>query len=169
MTLAVPAPSAREAASPSAPHRTASVGFSYLRHTGDLDSSETGLGLWALYEFHLSPDFRIGMNLALRSYPGEPHTLQLGYGTVLRHFMFESKAIRPFVQYGLLVQMTFLEDRSGSVTSHDTHFGVGVEGRDVAPGWFLQAGYNLSWLRFFDTSTRDLGYASLTVGRSFSW
>jgi hypothetical protein len=131
-------------------------------------SSRHGLGLAASYQFHISPKFNLGLVLAYRLYPGSEATQQLGYGVILEHFFSPDWSTRdgfyPYVDYGLLLQQTYVGGRSGSAVSHDTRLGVGA----VLRGWgiplFAEVAGHYSRLQFFDTDSVPIPYLELEFG-----
>lgn len=136
-------------------------------------SSRHGFGLTAVYEFHISPRFNLGLPLAYRLYPGEQMTQQLGYGVTLKHF-FSSRwatadGFYPFVAYGLLIQQSFVEDRSGSAVSHDTRLGAGAVLRREPIALYLDAGGHYSRLAFFEHESTFIPYVDVQIGWVFSF
>jgi hypothetical protein len=131
-------------------------------------SSHHGLGASAAYEFHISPTFDLGLAVAYRLYPGEVASHQLGYGAILKHFFSAAWSSRdgvyPYVDYGLLLQQTFIEGRTGSAVSHDTRLGVGA----VLRGWgvplFVGLAGHYSRLQQLDVASRWLGYVDVQIG-----
>jgi hypothetical protein len=136
--------------------------------TGDLPSSRHGLGASASYEFHVSPMFNLGLTLAYRIYPGEASTQQLGYGAILKHFFSPAwsgaDGFYPYVDYGLLLEQTFIEGRSGSAVSHDTRLGGGALIRYRGVPLFVGLDGHYSRLQYFDTDSTLVPYLELQVG-----
>ena len=158
------------ARSESPPARSIWVAPTYQLLLGDAfePSSRHGMGAGATYEFHITPVFDLGLTLAYRLYPGEQTTQQLGYGAILKHFFSprwsQDDGVYPFVDYGLLLQQTFIEGRSGSAVSHDTRIGVGA----VLRGWgvplFVGLAGHYSRLGYFDTNSATIPYVDLEIG-----
>jgi hypothetical protein len=131
-------------------------------------SSHHGLGASGAYEFHISPTFDLGLTLAYRLYPGEVATQQLGYGAILKHFFSAAwsreDGVYPYVDYGLLLQQTFIEGHTGSAVSHDTRLGIGT----VLRGWglplFVGVAGHYSRLQQLDVASRWLGYVDAQIG-----
>jgi hypothetical protein len=131
-------------------------------------SSRHGIGAGAAYEFHVSPKFDVGLSLAYRLYPGEQATQQLGYGAILKHFFSAAWAsqdgIYPYVDYGLLLQQTFITGRRGSAVSHDTRLGAGVVMRRWGVPLFLGVAGHYSRLQYFDIDSTSIPYFDLALG-----
>jgi hypothetical protein len=131
-------------------------------------SSYHGLGASASYEFHVSPKFNVALGLAYRLYPGRQSTQQLGYGAILKHFFADGwssdDGVYPYLDYGLLLQQTFVEGRSGSAVAHDTRLGGGA----VLRGWgvplFVGLAGHYSRLQYFDTEAKWIPYVDLEIG-----
>lgn len=136
-------------------------------------SAHHGLGLGASYEFHVTSTFNLGLTLAYRMYPGQVATHQLGYGTILKHFFDQHWSTRdgvfPFLDYGLLLQQTFVSGREGSATSHDTRLGGGLLFRFGGFNWFTGVAYHYSRLQFFDRKSTWIPYLDAQLGWLFSW
>lgn len=131
-------------------------------------SSRHGLGARASYEFHITPKFNIGFALAYRLYPGTSSTQQLGYGALLKHFFsaawWAEDGVYPYLDYGLLLQQTFVEARSGSAVSHDTRLGAGAVIRHGGVPWFIGVAAHYSRLQYFDVATRGIPYLEFEIG-----
>ncbi len=131
-------------------------------------SSRHGVGAMATYDFHFSPRFNLGLTLGYRYYPGERSTQQLGYGVILRHFFSPAwsydDGFYPYLDYGLLLQPTFIEGRSGSAVSHDTRLGGGA----VLRGWgvplFVGVAAHYSRLQGFDVEAVAIPYLDVQIG-----
>jgi hypothetical protein len=131
-------------------------------------SSRHGLGASGAYEFHLSPRFNLGLALAYRLYPGSTKTQQIGYGATLKHFFSRNwsteDGVYPFVDYGLLLQQSYISGREGSATSHDTRLGVGTVMRITGVAFFVDLGGHYSRLGFFDRKSTTIPYLEAQVG-----
>jgi hypothetical protein len=131
-------------------------------------SSRHGLGASLTYDFHVSPVFNIGLALAYRLYPGSVATQQLGYGAILRHFFdpawSSADGFYPYLDYGLLLQQTFVEERRGSAVSHDTRLGGGAVLRSGAVSVFVGLAGHYSRLQQFDVESVWIPYADLQLG-----
>lgn len=131
-------------------------------------SSRHGLGVSLSYEFHVSSKFNLGLGTAYRLYPGDRATHQLGYGAILKHF-FSSRwatedGVHPFVDYGLLLQQTFVEGRSGNSVSHDTRLGAGSVFRYAGASPFVGVAAHYSRLDYFETESRWIPYVDVQIG-----
>jgi hypothetical protein len=136
-------------------------------------SSRHGFGVRGAYEFHVSPRFNLGLTLAYRLYPGSQSTRQIGYGTTLKHF-FSSHwssvdGVYPFLDYGLLLQQSFVEGRKGSAVSHDTRLGAGIVWRLAPVTLFADVGAHYSRLAFFDRESTWIPYLEAGVGCVFAF
>ena len=131
-------------------------------------SSRHGLGAAAAYEFHISPMFDIGLELAYRMYPGAVVTQQLGYGVSLKHFFSPAwsyaDGVYPFIDYGLLVQQSFIEGRRGRAVSHDTRFGGGFVLRRWGLPLFVGLAGHYSVLQYLDIDATGISYLELGIG-----
>lgn len=158
----------------SAPTRSVWIAPTYqLLLTESFDpSSRSGLGASVSYEFHISPRFNLGLGLAYRLYPGERSTHQLGYGAILKHFFSDHwsqlDGFYPFVDYGLLLQQTFVAGR-GAAVSHDTRLGAGAVLRVSGIPWFIGAAWHYSRLDFFDVESEWIPYIDAQIGWIYSF
>lgn len=167
---------AAEPAAPiAAPTRSVWVAptYEFLATSAFEPSSRHGFGASAAYEFHISPKFNLGLALAYRLYPGEQRTQQLGYGATLKHFFSDRWAtadgVFPFVDYGLLIQQSFIETRSGSAVSHDTRLGAGAVFRSSPLCLFLDVGGHYSRLDFFEHESTFIPYFEVQAGWVFAF
>ena len=135
-------------------------------------SSRHGFGVRSEYAFHVTPRFNIGLALAYRVYPGDTTTQQLGYGAMLKHFFSPHWAsvegVYPFVDYGLLLQQSFVEGRRGSAVSHDTRLGAGLLWRLPSVSLFADLAGHYSRLTFFDRDSTWIGYLEASAGLVFA-
>lgn len=131
-------------------------------------SSRHGVGMLASYEFHITPTFNVGLALAYRLYPGSTSTQQLGYGALLKHFFSAAwsteEGVYPFLDYGLLLQQTFIEGRSSSAVSHDTRLGAGAVIRRWGVPLFVGVAGHYSRLSYFDVESRGIPYLEFEIG-----
>lgn len=170
---ALPA-SAESTEAPAPPTRSVWVAANYavLLTSAFEPSSRHGLGASGAYEFHVTPRFNLGLTLAYRLYPGSTATQQLGYGATLKHFFTPAWSTRdgvyPFVDYGLLLQQSFVSDREGSATSHDTRLGVGLLARMSSASLFVDVAGHYSRLNYFDMKGTWIPYLETRVGWVFT-
>ncbi|HTV18590.1 MAG TPA: hypothetical protein VMG12_07970 [Polyangiaceae bacterium] len=165
-------PAARAEAHPAGEQPTRSVWVSptYQALFGDSfePSTRHGVGASATYEFHISPRFNIGFALAYRVYPGSTSVHQLGYGAKLKHFFSaawsDQDGVFPYLDYGLLLQQTFVAERSGSAVSHDTRLGGGAVVREWGIPMFIGVAGHYSRLQYFDTESRWIPYLEVELG-----
>ena len=147
--------------------------YDFLASSAFEPSSKHGFGASAAYEFHISPRFNLGLVLAYRMYPGEQTTQQLGYGATLKHFFSSHWAtidgVYPFIDYGLLLQQSFVEGRSGSAVSHDTRLGGGAVFRSAPLSLYLDIGAHYSRLGFFDVESKGIPYLDVQAGWVFGF
>jgi hypothetical protein len=145
--------------------------YDYLATDAFEPSSRHGFGATAVYEFHISPRFNLGLPLAYRLYPGKQTTQQLGYGVTLKHFFSSHWAtvdgVYPFVDYGLLLQQSFVEGRSGSAVSHDTRLGGGAVFRTAPLSFYVDVGVHYSRLNFFEHESTFIPYVDVQLGWVF--
>jgi hypothetical protein len=136
--------------------------------TDDLPSSRHGVGASASYDFHVSAMFNLGLTLAYRLYPGGQSTHQLGYGALLKHFFSPTWSLEdgvyPYLDYGLLLQQTFIEGRSGSAVSHDTRLGGGALIRYRGVPLFVGLAGHYSRLQYLDTEVAWIPYFDVGIG-----
>jgi hypothetical protein len=131
-------------------------------------SSRHGLGAGVAYEFHISPTFNLGLSLAYRLYPGDRATQQLGYGTILKHFFSarwsSEDGVYPYLDYGLLLQQTFVQGRSGNAVSHDTRLGGGALIRSGGVPIFIGLAAHYSRLDYFEIESQWVPYLDVQLG-----
>jgi len=131
------------------------------------DHSVTGLGLSATYEFILKPRFSLGINLAYRYYPGTTALHQLGYGLLIKHYFQDpQEGWRPFIEYGLLMQVNRFKGRPNAGLSHDTRFSAGTDFTLGDVPMYMALSYHVSRLGFFEQSSLNLDNLELTFGFS---
>jgi len=131
-------------------------------------SSRHGFGARGAYEFHVTPRFNLGLIFAYRLYPGAQATQQIGYGVTLKHFFSprwaSARGLYPFVDYGLLLQQSFVEARKGSAVSHDTRLGAGVVWRLATLSLFGDFAAHYSRLDAFDRESIFIPYLEAGIG-----
>jgi hypothetical protein len=131
-------------------------------------SSRHGIGALAGYEFHVAPTFNVGFVLAYRFFPGSTATSQLGYGAILKHFFSDAWAsesgVYPYLDYGLLLQQSFIEGRRGSAVSHDTRLGGGALMRFNGTALFASLAGHYSRLQYFDIDSKWIPFMELQFG-----
>lgn len=168
--LAVSVTSLAQPAWAEAPTRSVWIAPTYQALVSDAfePSSRHGVGAALAYEFHVSPTFNLGLTLAYRLYPGSVATQQLGYGVLLKHFFnpewSHADGVYPFVDYGLLLQQSFVEARRGSAVSHDTRLGVGSVLRVGGVPLYASLAGHYSRLQYFDVESTWIGYLELQLG-----
>lgn len=131
-------------------------------------SSRHGVGGALAYAFHITPTFNLALTLAYRLYPGSVATQQLGYGVLLEHFFSpdwsHADGVYPFLDYGLLLQQSFIEARSGSAVSHDTRLGVGSVVRVGGVPLYASIAGHYSRLQYFDIGSIWIPYLEVQLG-----
>jgi hypothetical protein len=131
-------------------------------------SSRHGVGAGLSYEFHISPTFNLGLSLAYRLYPGDRATQQLGYGTILKHFFSprwsSEDGVYPYLDYGLLLQQTFVQGRTGNAVSHDTRLGGGALIRSGGVPFFVGLAAHYSRIDYFDIESQWVPYLDVQLG-----
>ncbi len=132
-----------------------------------------GTGITTTWERMLSDKSAFGINLAWRTFPSGQGLTQIGYGLVLKHYLnsqgVRGEGIRPFLEYGLLLQISTLAGRAGSGTSHDTRLTAGADFPLLGAPLYGAVSYHLSTLRYFENPSVDLNYLGLEFGVRFSW
>ncbi len=155
--------------------RALRIGPSYqflFRHDFE-NASQSGTGLYGSYEFMLKPAFALGINLSYRYFTGAQALQQVGYGLLLKHYLAnaedESAFWRPFVEYGLLLQISMISQVPGSATSHDTRLSAGSDFNILGEWFFAEASYHYSRARFFDTIALSLDNMEIDMGWRYRW
>lgn len=147
--------------------------YDFLASDAFEPSSRHGFGARGSYEFHVTPRFNIGLALAYRLYPGDASTQQVGYGAVLKHFFSprwsQNQGVYPFLDYGLLLQQSFVEGREGSAVSHDTRLGAGLLWRLPSIALFADFAAHYSRLSFFDRKSTWIPYLDAGAGCVFAF
>jgi len=165
--LALLAPSAR-AEAPATRSVWVAPTYQVLLSDAFAPSSRHGLGAAAAYEFHISPTFNLGLTLAYRLYPGSVATQQLGYGVLLKHFFSpawsHADGVFPYLDYGLLLQQSYIEGRRGSAVSHDTRLGAGAVLRSWGVPLFVGVAGHYSRLQYFDMDATWIPYLEVQLG-----
>jgi hypothetical protein len=149
------------------------VGQSLLREPFGATSPGGGFGLHLLYEFHITQKFFLGVDLTWRMYPSTAGAAasihQIGYGLRMRHAL-SSGEVQPFLVYGLLLQNTRLKGVVGSLTSHDTLLGAGVDFLAARRKFFLEGSWHYSRAGYLGISTHTvLDYLQLVAGHRWQW
>ncbi len=154
------------------PGRALVVGpsFSMLTSKDVLSSKPFSPGLFANYEFLVTPHFRLALHMGYKSHASEVSLRQLVYGVLLKHvFADPSATIAPFLQYGLLLNMAFLSDRVGSGTTHDTKLGGGLEFTIGEERFLAGIAYHYSRLGFFGSPKLKLDAFEFELGWMCRW
>jgi hypothetical protein len=152
------------------PKRTVWIAPSYHYLFGDALGPRPGhgFGVSANYEFHISGRFNLGLLLAFREYPGDAALHQLGYGAILKHFFARDwvteDGVFPFLDYGLLLQQSFVSGRKGSSVSHDTELGGGALFRISGVPLFFHGAAHLARLDAFDQDSEWVPYLDIQLG-----
>jgi hypothetical protein len=132
-----------------------------------------GTGLFGAYEFILSPQFFLGINLSYRFFPGEERLHQLGYGLLMRHYLAGTASPdavwMPFLEYGLLLQMHFHDAHDGTGTSHDTRLAIGNDLRIMGETIFVVPSWHFSRLSLFESAEYKMDYLELDIGYRIDW
>lgn len=134
-------------------------------------ASQLGPGLELVYEYVLSPRFVIGVNMAARFHPGDESMEQLGYGLLLKHYFDgdDQAGFRPFVEYGLLMQIVWASNHYGSGVAHDTRLGAGFDFRIGGVPLYYATSFHFSTAKLFDSETYGLNRVEMALGVRFSW
>lgn len=145
--------------------------------------STSSLGPTVTYEFLVSKNFNIGLYLAYRPFIGTLGWSWLGYGVVMKDYLFDMIAgwvnssytpgrVRPYFEYGLLVASVRVPGREHYAIAHDTKLGLGLEvAIDSKARWHAvgDVAYHLSWIRYFNTDANNLMAAELNLGIRYVW
>lgn len=145
--------------------------------------STSSLGPAVTYEFIVSKNVDVGLYLAYRPFIGSPSWNWLGYGVVMKDYLYdmirgwadheyESGRVRPYFEYGLLVSSIRVPGRNYYAIGHDTKLGLGLEvAIDARRHWQIvtDVAYHLCWLRYFDTEATNLMAAELNLGLRYVW
>ncbi len=154
------------------PTRALSVGVSATMLTSEpaLGSRAVAPGVSGTYEFLVSPRFGIGLHASYRVHPTETRLSQLIYGALLRHRLGDPLGpLTPFLEYGLLVSMNFLEGRPGSGIAHDTKLGGGAEFDCLGQRWSAGLAYHIGRLGFFEAPALRLNAIELELAWTTRW
>lgn len=131
-----------------------------------LDDYRQGYGLQSMYEFDLTDHFSLGIDLTYRMFgSGKDSASQLRYGLIMKHD-FDGETFKPYLAYGLLMQVIRIKDVKGDGTAHDTKLAGGYT---IADNWFVEAAYHISRLRYFNTNAVHLDYVEMNGGYVFRW
>lgn len=147
--------------------------YHLLSYPQAIGNAGSGFGLQGAYEFIVRPRFRVDILLAYRWFPGGVALNQLGYGLFLRHYILtdptERSGFHPYLGYGLLMQISTLQGRSHSATSHDTGLLAGTDFFLGGQRMFFEAGFHISHASFFDTPSIPLSRYEVSTGVIFEW
>ncbi len=141
--------------------------FQYLFSHAFDGVPQAGTGVFAAYEFILTPSFNLGINLSYRIFPGKERLQQIGYGLLLKHYLAGTApgaAVSPFVEYGLLLQGSLTSTRPGAATSHDTRLSAGSDFKLLGRVLFVEASYHYSRAGFFELPAVKLDNFELELG-----
>lgn len=147
------------------------VGATLVQLTGDdFPSVKSGGGVAGAYEFYVSPNSIVGINSEVRFYSGDPSLTQLGYGLLLKHPLSPSEWGKPYLEYGLLMNVTRVSGTSGAGMSHDTRLAVGTDFHWNEKLWFADVAYHISHLTALgQSSMQDLNYLQISFGLRWEW
>jgi hypothetical protein len=129
-------------------------------------SSSAGTGLEATYEFLLTPQFALGINLGYHQYFGSNAVAQIVYGLVLKHYLFSPHF---YLQYGLLQQILHERGHSGAAVAYDAGL---MSGCDFTLGplpLFVEGAFHISHLTFIDLAPQNQSYFELIAGTRIVW
>lgn len=169
-----PAPAPVAAPTPF-PTRSIRIGLSF-----DIDylkpfekTSPFGPGLFGAYEFYLKPSFAIGINLSYRFYPGAEQLHQIGYGLLMKHYLYGASdpdaVVMPFVEYGLLLHVNLQSGHKGTGTAHDTRLSAGTDFRILKKIFFVEASWHYSRLSLFESQRYPMDYLEFDLGYRHAW
>ncbi|MEY4616698.1 MAG: hypothetical protein RJB66_1658 [Pseudomonadota bacterium] len=135
---------------------------------------KSGPGLIGVYEFNLTPRFTIGIDLEYRTFADVQEGRkvgQLGYGLLLKHSFPRGDAnaslpgdLTPYLEYGLLMNVTRIAEFPRAGTSHDTRLAVGADFEVNNYPVFADLSYHYSKLDYFSQPRIDLSYLQFCFG-----
>jgi hypothetical protein len=157
--------------------RSLLLGFSgqnFLLSSSETTIAPLGMGVFANYEYHIGEMQRLGINLAYRDHRDKGFRLfEFGYGLILKHYITKNDLnalLRPFVDYGLLLQIIGVSDRIGTVTAHDTRMTIGTDIQLKSKcTLFIAAVYHFSRPSYFTENKLFLDTLGAEMGYKFSW
>ncbi|MCM0606312.1 MAG: hypothetical protein KA715_09495 [Xanthomonadaceae bacterium] len=165
-----------EAGEAISPDRALRFGTQYhqLTYPQSIGNAGSGFGFHGAYEFVVRKRFRVDITLSYRWFPGGVALNQLGYGLLLRHYLIgdpqEAAGWHPYVGYGNQLQISTIEGRPGTASSHVTAF---IGGSDFYVGKqraYIEGGFNISYGSFFDNAaTIVLSRYEVSTGIIFDW
>lgn len=159
--------------------RSYRLGFSQNSFLGSgVDgASQSGQGVVGVYEFNLTPRFTIGIDLEYRAFAPKQEgrqTSQLGYGLLLKHSFPRGASegllpgeFTPYLEYGLLMNVTRIAEYPHAGTSHDTRLAGGGDFLIKDHPVFVDLSYHYSKLDYFTQPRVDLSYLQLSFGWRF--
>ncbi len=128
-----------------------------------------GAGFSYTREYLIGANTALGIHAGARIFPEPPTHYALGYGLSIKHYVFKHRRFQfggTYLLYGLLVQMNFLSDRSGTAVGHDTRLTIGYDWiGDWAPS--VELGYHFTQVRNFEEPTINWGYVETALGLHF--
>jgi len=167
------AQTAPEPAPAPAPTRALKVGLcaQWLPSNPFAGAAAAGPGVIAVYEFLLTPRFALGLELGLRGLFGESAVTQVVYGAVLKHAVGPGPGapLRPYLQYGLLQQISRQSGHDGAAVAYDAGLTAGADFAVSSAPLFLEAAFHFSHLSALDRLPLSASYAEVVLGGRFSW
>ncbi len=147
------------------------LSYNYLLEQPFAETGQHAPGFAFSYNFIVKENFHLGISTALRRFGGQNRLWQLGYGLLLKHYLWYSAehSWHPYLSYGLLLSVSSQRNASGTGTAHDTRLTAGLDFELFSQLWFFEASYNFSRLRFFDTDSINLDYFEAMLGLQFRW
>jgi hypothetical protein len=171
-----PAPAHAPAPAPeSFPTRSIRVGASFdIAYLEPFEkTSPFGPGFFGAYEFYLKPSFAIGVNLSYRFYPGQEQLHQIGYGLLMKHYLWGASdpdaTFMPFVEYGLLLHINIQSGHKSTGTAHDTRLSAGTDFRIAKQIFFIEGSWHYSRLGLFESPKYPLDYVEMDLGYRYPW
>jgi hypothetical protein len=129
-----------------------------------------GGGVVYTREYFVTARSALGIQAGARIFPAPPLHVALGYGLSIKHYIGnfgKTASSGLYLKYGLLLQMSFLDGRSGSAVGHDTLLAVGYDRNSDGLSPVVEAGYHLTQVRGFDQETLWWPYTEVAAGVRF--
>lgn len=131
-------------------------------------TAESGSGITGTYEFNLTPKFALGVNLEYRRFAGTEALSQMGYGLIMKHSLASlseiTPSLKPYVEYGLLMNVSRIKTRPNSGSSHDTKLAIGANFKAFEIPAFIEVSHHISRLSYFEQEKINLDYMQICLG-----
>ena len=146
------------------------ISSSYLFRAPDATTSPMLIGPALVYEFVLNERFALGILATFRNGFGTSAFRQLGYGLLMKHTFCDPDAgLRPYLEYGLLMNMNWMGGRAGTSTAHDTRLAAGLDFPLFQDRGFVDLGYHYNRIRLFEAPEVSMDRLELVFGYRVRW